>query len=174
MRTNLAARKANLNASGFLPSADNLTIANITVPARDGYAIPVRTYRPNNPPASGSPLVVFIHGGGFCLGDLDTEELNCRLFAAELGCVCVNPAYRLAPEHPFPAAVLDCWDVLKWVSLLALRVSYLCVSYASLFGFLGCGQCFFSWSIPYNGRLYTRRNISWRQHQCGTICSRSR
>ena len=113
----LAARKEKLNASGFLPSADTLIIDETTVTARDGHAIPVRTYRPKNPPTGGSPLVVFVHGGGFCLGDLNTEELNCRLFAAELGCAVVNPDYRLAPENPFPAGVLDCWDVLQWVSL---------------------------------------------------------
>jgi acetyl esterase/lipase len=110
-------RKSNLNASGLLPSTDSLVIKNDSVLSRDGYAIPIRTYRPKNPPARGSPLVVFVHGGGFCVGNLDTEELNCQLFAAELGCVCVNPDYRLAPENLFPAAVLDCWDVLKWVRL---------------------------------------------------------
>lgn len=56
-----------------------------------------------------------LHGGGFCLGGLENEELNCRNFAEKLGAVCVNVDYRLAPEHPFPAAVDDSWDALKWV-----------------------------------------------------------
>jgi acetyl esterase/lipase len=117
----LAARKANLNASGVLPSADGLDIKNIHVSGRDGHEIPVRTYAPKAIPSHRAPLVMFIHGGGFCLGDLDGEELNCRLFAKELACVVVNPDYRLAPEHPFPAAPNDCWDVLKWVCLFVLQ-----------------------------------------------------
>lgn len=56
-----------------------------------------------------------LHGGGWCLGGLENEELNCRNFAQRLGCVCLNVDYRLAPEHPFPAAVNDSWDALKWV-----------------------------------------------------------
>jgi acetyl esterase/lipase len=78
--------------------------------------MPVRVYTPEQPPAAGSPLVVFMHGGGFCLGDLDGEELNCRLLVQRLGCTAVNPGYRLAPEFAFPYAVLDSWDAVKWVS----------------------------------------------------------
>ena len=59
-----------------------------------------------------------LHGGGWCLGGLENEELNCRNFAQQLGCVCLNVDYRLAPEHPFPAAVNDSWDALKWVRKL--------------------------------------------------------
>lgn len=93
---------------------------DITVSARDGYPIPVRIYKPTPPPASGSPLVVFYHGGGFALGGLENEELNCRNFAQKLGCTCVNVDYRLAPEHPFPAAAEDSWDATKWVWLCEL------------------------------------------------------
>lgn len=48
------------------------------------------------------------------MGDLSDEDQNCRLFARDLGAVCVNVDYRLAPEHPFPACVNDAWDVVKW------------------------------------------------------------
>jgi acetyl esterase/lipase len=119
MRELLAARKAALNKSSLAPSIEDLLISEDTVPARDGYDIPIRTYRPKVSPEGGSPLVVWAHGGGFCIGDLDNEDLYGQLFAKEYGCAVVNPAYRLAPEHPFPAAVLDTWDVLKWVGLLA-------------------------------------------------------
>lgn len=88
---------------------------DITVPARDGYAIPVRIHKPTSPPADGSPLVVMYHGGGFALGGLENEELNCRQLVQKLGCTCVNVDYRLAPEHPFPTAAHDSWDVTKWV-----------------------------------------------------------
>lgn len=88
---------------------------DITAPARDGYQIPVRVYKPETPPAGGSPLIVFYHGGGFCLGGLENEEVNCRRFAKEFGAVCVNVDYRLAPEHPFPVPINDSWDACKWV-----------------------------------------------------------
>jgi acetyl esterase/lipase len=90
---------------------------DITIPARDGYSIAARIYTPESPPAEGSPLLMMLHGGGFCLGGLENEELNCRNFAQQLGCVCVNVDYRLAPEHPFPIPVHDCWDALKWVRM---------------------------------------------------------
>jgi acetyl esterase/lipase len=95
---------------------------DITVPARDGYNIPVRTYKPESPPAGGSPLIVFYHGGGFVIGGLEGEELNCRLFVQKFGCVCVNVDYRLAPEHPFPTPVLDSWDVTKWAAANASKL----------------------------------------------------
>jgi acetyl esterase/lipase len=102
-------------AQGAPPS--NLTEGDMTVTARDGYKIPVRVYRPTSPPAEGSSLVVLLHGGGFCLGDLSGEEMNSRLFTSELGAVCVNVDYRLAPEHPFPVPMHDSWDALEWVRI---------------------------------------------------------
>ncbi len=85
------------------------------VTTRDGAKIPVRVYQPvKGPPDGGSPLVVMYHEGGWCMGDLTDEDLNCRLFARDLGAVCVNVEYRLAPEHKFPIGVNDCWDALKW------------------------------------------------------------
>jgi len=103
-------------ASGITPVAPNdINEEDIVVTARDGFKIPVRTYTPKTQPTSGSPLVVLYHGGGFCLGDLSSEELNSRNFCREFGAVCLNVDYRLAPEHKFPAAVDDSWDVLEWV-----------------------------------------------------------
>jgi len=53
------------------------------------------------------------------MGDLSDEDQNCRLFTRELGAVCVNVDYRLAPEHAFPTGVHDCWDVVQWVAKTA-------------------------------------------------------
>jgi len=50
------------------------------------------------------------------MGDLKDEEMNCRMFSKELGATCINVEYRLAPEHPFPTGINDCWDTLKWVA----------------------------------------------------------
>ena len=84
---------------------------HITV--RDGASILVQTYTPEK---IGGPLYVMYHGGGWCIGDLESEDLLCRLLCGQLGLVVVNVDYRLAPEHTFPTAHNDCWDATKWVS----------------------------------------------------------
>jgi acetyl esterase/lipase len=104
-------------ASGTTPGTpDDIIEEDFHVTGRDGYKILVRLHKPKGPPPSGSPLIVVYHGGGYCLGDLSNEEINCRNFAREFGAVCLNVDYRLGPEHKFPAAIEDSWDVLKWVS----------------------------------------------------------
>ena len=85
-----------------------------SITGRDGHSIRIRIYRPKTPPAQGSPLIVMLHGGGFVVGTLESEQINCRQFSHNFGAVCVNVDYRLAPEHPFPAAPNDTWDAVKW------------------------------------------------------------
>lgn len=77
--------------------------------------IPVRIYRPASE-AKALPVVVFYHGGGFALGDLETHDPVARVHAVGAEAVVVSVAYRLAPEHPFPAGVNDCWAALQWVA----------------------------------------------------------
>ena len=60
--------------------------------------------------------LVFFHGGGYVLGNLDNEQLRCIHFANKVNCVVVSPDYRLAPEYPFPAALDDCYRTLCWVA----------------------------------------------------------
>lgn len=60
-----------------------------------------------------------MHEGGWTFGDLTDEDLNSRLFARDLHAVCVSIEYRLAPEHPFPTGVNDCWDVIQWCARTA-------------------------------------------------------
>ncbi|MCO8273633.1 alpha/beta hydrolase [Actinoplanes sp. TRM 88003] len=76
--------------------------------------IRVRVYRPSA--ASGRPIHVFLHGGGFWLGSIDerVNDATCRTRCAGAGCVVVAVEYRLAPEHPFPAPVEDCYAGLCW------------------------------------------------------------
>jgi acetyl esterase/lipase len=83
----------------------------------DGPAgpIPVRVYWPSE--VSGTPaIVVFAHGGGFAVGDLDTHDREARFHAVGAGAVVVSVDYRLAPEHPHPAAVEDVWAATKWAA----------------------------------------------------------
>jgi len=60
-------------------------------------------------------IVLYCHGGGFVLGDLDAYDSVCRTICHDSGCVVVSVDYRLAPEYPFPAAVEDCYTALNWV-----------------------------------------------------------
>lgn len=64
------------------------------IPMRDGYEIDIKLYNPKNPPKDGSPLIVMYHEGGWSMGDLTDEDLNCRMFARDLGAVCLNIDYR--------------------------------------------------------------------------------
>ena len=62
------------------------------------------------------PVVVFFHGGGFVVGDLDTHDGTCRQHAVGASAVVVSVEYRLAPEHPYPAAIDDAWAATQWVA----------------------------------------------------------
>jgi acetyl esterase len=83
----------------------------------DGPAGPIniRIYWP--PTDHGTPpVVLFFHGGGFVVGDLDTHDGTCRQHAVGASAVVVSVEYRLAPEHPYPAAVDDAWAATQWVA----------------------------------------------------------
>jgi acetyl esterase len=74
--------------------------------------LPVRVYRPSNQP--GLPLLVWFHGGGWVIGDLEGSDLSLRKVANRAGSIIVSVDYRLAPEHRFPAAVEDCFAATRW------------------------------------------------------------
>ncbi|MBI5257946.1 MAG: alpha/beta hydrolase [Burkholderiales bacterium] len=76
--------------------------------------IPLRLFRPAGV-AVPAPVLVYYHGGGWTIGDLDTHDVLCRAFAAQAGCVVVSVDYRLGPEHRFPAAVDDAVAATRWL-----------------------------------------------------------
>ena len=76
--------------------------------------IPVRTYTPRGTGPFGA--LVYFHGGGWVIGNLETHDATCRQITAGAGCVTVSVDYRLAPEHKFPAGPDDCYAATKWVS----------------------------------------------------------
>jgi len=84
----------------------------------DGPAgpIPLRVYWPPRASDAASPVVVYLHGGGWCVGDLDTYDGVARGHAVGGDAVVVSVDYRLAPEHPYPAAVEDAWATTQWVA----------------------------------------------------------
>ncbi len=80
-------------------------------------SVPLRLYRPLGSDAAALlPVLVYFHGGGWTMGDLDTHDVLCRELANGSGCAVVSIDYRLGPEHRFPAAVVDCFGATRWVS----------------------------------------------------------
>jgi len=92
------------------PRPDGMTVSDGTVPT-DVWDIPVRLYRPAAAPET-APVILYIHGGGFMVGDLDTNDTLAWGLAEETGACVLSTHYRLAPENPFPAAHDDCYAVL--------------------------------------------------------------
>lgn len=96
----------------FGPGPQVASVVDRSLPGPAG-GIPVRVY---TPPGTGPfGVFVFYHGGGWVIGDLDTHDRECRTLCAEAGCLVVSVDYRLAPEHPYPAAPDDAFAALQWV-----------------------------------------------------------
>jgi acetyl esterase len=89
------------------------SVVNRTVPGLAGE-IPVRVYTPAG--AAPLPVVVYFHGGGWVIGDLEVVDRPCRLLASAAGAIVVSVDYRLAPEHRYPAAFDDCYGATAWVA----------------------------------------------------------
>ena len=85
-------------------------------------AIALRLYRPLGASAAPLPALVYFHGGGWVIGDLETHDTLCRELANGSGCVVVAVDYRMGPEHRFPAAVDDCIAATRWVHANAARL----------------------------------------------------
>lgn len=95
----------------FGPGPEVASVADRSVPGPAGE-IPVRIYTPQGAGPFG--VLVYYHGGGWVIGDLDTHDRECRMLCADASCVVVSVDYRLAPEHPYPAAVEDAFAALQW------------------------------------------------------------
>jgi len=97
-----------------LPKATLLRVEDVHIPARDGALLPARLYAPTT--QAGLPLLLYLHGGGFTIGSVETHDVLCRELARLAGCMVVSLDYRLAPEHRFPTAHNDAWDALQWLA----------------------------------------------------------
>ena len=101
---------------GSQPPIPMARVEALEVPGQAG-PIPARFYVPAGLPAGvPAPLLVYFHGGGWVIGDLDTHDDACRFLAATAGTAVLSIDYRLAPEHPFPAAVEDAWAGFAWAT----------------------------------------------------------
>jgi acetyl esterase len=123
-----AARTAYRNSARILEiaAAELARVDNFSIRARDRYELPVRLYVPGaqaaDKGAPAPPLIVYFHGGGFTIGDLETHDAICRMLASKSDALVFAVDYRLAPEHPFPQAVEDAEDALVWAHANARRL----------------------------------------------------
>jgi acetyl esterase len=96
----------------MVPVEDVASTEDFSIPGPMGD-IGLRMYRPEGEGLL--PAVFYFHGGGFCSGSVDLVDPMCRLLANRSGCVVISVDYRLAPEHPYPAAVTDAYVAVSWV-----------------------------------------------------------
>ena len=88
-------------------------VSDRRIPGHDG-GIPVRVYQPREVPAGHLGALLYFHGGGFVIGDLDTHDILCRQLCTMADVIVISVDYRLAPEHPYPAAVEDALAAFAW------------------------------------------------------------
>jgi acetyl esterase/lipase len=98
------------------PLPEGVTTVDRTIAGIDGNEIPIRVYSRPRQDGAPVPAVLYIHGGGFVVGDLDTEHAGAASTVDALGVVVVSVDYRLAPEHPFPSGLEDCYAALLWLA----------------------------------------------------------
>lgn len=100
------------------PKGDDVVARNLTAAGPAG-TLTLRLYRPADVPDVSDgvlPVLIYFHGGGWVICDLDTHDVVCRRLCAASGCAVVSVDYRLAPEHKFPAAVEDAYAAVEWVA----------------------------------------------------------
>ena len=105
-------------ASSDGPPIPMAELVEFEMPGVDG-PLKARLYVPHNAPPPPRPMLVHYHGGGWMVGDLETHDSACRFLAAHSGVAILSTTYRLAPEHPFPAAVEDAQASFLWAHALA-------------------------------------------------------
>ena len=124
-----------------VPPITGITTADRQVPGPDGEVF-VRIYQLEERPDT-LPALLWIHGGGYVLGSVERDDLLATHLAKVAQCVVVSVEYRLAPEHPFPAPVEDCYAALKWLAThtdeLGVEPSRIAIGGASAGGGLAAG-----------------------------------
>ena len=108
------------SARGWRKHSTEVTFSDLQIPAAT-QTIPARLY--HCPQGTQRPLIVYLHGGGWVIGDLDTHHHFCLALSAASDCSVIALDYRLAPEHPFPAPQDDCLTATEWLAAHALDLT---------------------------------------------------
>ncbi len=109
------------------PAPQTPECVDLELPLRDGQVATMRLYRPHGAAQESDtgqqsrPVLVFLHGGGYVVGSLDSHDGICRELCAGTPCTVLSVGYRRAPEHKFPTALDDCADALAWLALNGAR-----------------------------------------------------
>jgi acetyl esterase/lipase len=136
-------RKLVTTMQATLPAVEGVTSQDQSIPGPQGDpAVRVRVYQPNDRPSI-LPALLWIHGGGYVMGDIEQDDRLMKQLVTRVGCVAVSVDYRLPPEHPFPAPVEDCYAGLRWLfahaSELGVDSSRIAIGGASAGGGLAAG-----------------------------------
>jgi acetyl esterase/lipase len=136
-------RKLLTSMQAKLPAIEGVASQDHSVPGRQSDpAVRVRVYQPTDRPHL-LPALLWIHGGGYVMGDLEQDDRLMQQLVKRVGCVAVSVDYRLPPEHPFPAPVEDCYAGLTWLfahaSELGVDSSRIAIGGASAGGGLAAG-----------------------------------
>lgn len=125
--SDITARRATLSGllaqmSASVPPNPHVSTENVTIDGPGG-PLPLRIYRPVMRTSS-RPGLLFFHGGGMILGDLDSDHFTAMMLCERTGAVTVSVDYRLAPEHPYPAGTDDCYAALEWMAANAAALDF--------------------------------------------------
>ena len=100
-----------------------IDVTELSIPTRDGQQMAARLYRRSEPTSGLQPAILYFHGGGYVVGSLDSHDSICRRLAASGQQAVLAPAYRLAPQAPFPTAVDDATDAANWLAEHAAQLN---------------------------------------------------
>ncbi len=151
------------------PAVESIT--TISIPGRDGQLIEARLYKPGKLCRTTGllPVLLYFHGGGYCVGGFDSHDSICRSLAELTPCCVLHVAYRLAPEYRFPAAVNDAQDAYLWVlahgAAFALDATRLAVGGDSTGGTLATGL-----AITARDRGWPRPAMQVLLYPCTSAC----
>ncbi|UZG60184.1 alpha/beta hydrolase [Rhodococcus opacus] len=116
----IAATRALVSEPAPTPAADGVVVTDVVAEV-GGHSVGVRVTKPSQTAGRPLPIVVEMHGGGFVLGSASANDDTNRTMAAELPCIVVAVDYRLSPEFPYPAAIVDCVAAVRWAADSAER-----------------------------------------------------
>jgi acetyl esterase/lipase len=95
---------------------EGILVENVFIPGQDDRTkIRLRTYKPKSVVAP-TPVLIWLHGGGYVMGNPEQDDVSCARYVRELGITVVSVDYRYAPKYPFPSGLEDCYSALKWVA----------------------------------------------------------